>query len=194
MNIYIKPCKKRQMEKTKLVISDICEVIGDQAEEVGRLAVVVQDTAQEFLVVSALDLIKVIIAAYPQARVMNLGENHTVIEFNHKPVNQWAQIMKVVVITAIIFAGCTTAIITFHNDTQLQRIFDIYASMVGLETQQTRLWFLEIPYALGIGLGIIVFFNHLGSKKMTRDPTPIEVEMVHYESEVIDAIVDGKER
>ena len=39
---------------------------------------------------------------------------------------------------------------------------------------------IEICYAIGMPVGIIIFYNHIGKKKITQDPTPIEVEMRKY--------------
>ena len=36
---------------------------------------------------------------------------------------------------------------------------------------------LEISYSLGLSVGIILFFNHFAGKKITMDPTPLEVQM-----------------
>ena len=44
---------------------------------------------------------------------------------------------------------------------------------------------MEIPYSIGLAVGITVFFNHCSKRKLTTDPTPIEVEMTTYEEEVI---------
>ena len=44
---------------------------------------------------------------------------------------------------------------------------------------------MEIPYSIGLAVGIVIFFNHFGKKMLTTDPTPIEVQMTTYEEEVI---------
>ena len=49
---------------------------------------------------------------------------------------------------------------------------------------------IDLPYAIGLAVGIIVFFNHIGNKKLTSDPTPIEVELSVYENDVTANIVD----
>ncbi len=49
---------------------------------------------------------------------------------------------------------------------------------------------LEVAYSLGLALGIIVFFNHIGGRRITKDPTPIEVSMRNYEEDVNKALVD----
>ena len=43
---------------------------------------------------------------------------------------------------------------------------------------------LEICYCLGLAIGILVFFNHIGKKKITHDPTPLQVEMRKYENDL----------
>ena len=53
---------------------------------------------------------------------------------------------------------------------------------------------LEIGYSLGIGIGVIFFFNHFGRWKITQDPTPIEVEMRTYEDEVDNTILEMENR
>ena len=62
---------------------------------------------------------------------------------------------------------------------------------------ETKIWekkYLEVGYALGLGVGIIVFYNHFGPKKLSKDPTPIEVEMRKYETDINKALIDGHNR
>ena len=49
---------------------------------------------------------------------------------------------------------------------------------------------LSIPYSIGLGLGIIIFFNHFSKASLTEDPTPIEIEMTTYEKETNASIID----
>ena len=41
---------------------------------------------------------------------------------------------------------------------------------------------------------IIVFFNHIGGRRITKDPTPIEVEMRIYEEDVNKALIATADR
>ena len=43
-------------------------------------------------------------------------------------------------------------------------------------------------------MGIIVFYNHFGGKRITKDPTPMEVQMRQYENDVNTTLVDGCNR
>ncbi|MDD1367314.1 hypothetical protein PTB13_04110, partial [Bacillus sp. MHSD17] len=38
-----------------------------------------------------------------------------------------------------------------------------------------------IPYSLGLGLGMVLFFNHVFQKRINEEPSPLEVEMFQYQ-------------
>ncbi|CKE23075.1 Uncharacterised protein [Streptococcus pneumoniae] len=39
----------------------------------------------------------------------------------------------------------------------------------------------QIPYSLGLGLGMVLFFNHVFQKRINEEPSPLEVEMFQYQ-------------
>ena len=68
----------------------------------------------------------------------------------------------------------------------------MYRIVMGVEPAGVTV--LEIAYSLGLGLGIIVFFNHVGGRNLTKDPTPIEVALRKYEQDVDQTIIDTADR
>jgi stage V sporulation protein AA len=58
----------------------------------------------------------------------------------------------------------------------------IYELVTGVRNDHPLL--LQIPYSIGIGIGMMVFFNHLFRKKINEEPSPLEVEMFMYEENV----------
>ena len=77
---------------------------------------------------------------------------------------------------------------TFHIDIGIQKAFSRFYEQVMGETKP-MVTELEISYSIGLALGIIIFFNHFSKKKLTQDPTPIEVEMKKYNQDLINAKV-----
>ena len=68
----------------------------------------------------------------------------------------------------------------FNNDISVTDVFDkLYGQVTGTKADGVNE--LEVCYCIGLGLGIILFFNHVGRKKITPDPTPIQIEMRKYE-------------
>ena len=81
----------------------------------------------------------------------------------------------------------------FHNDIGITDLFNgIHEMITGVESSGYSV--LEISYSVGLCIGIIVFFNHIGGKRITKDPTPIEVEMRIYEDEVNQTLIDYADR
>jgi stage V sporulation protein AA len=61
-------------------------------------------------------------------------------------------------------------------------------------TDKANVTELELFYCIGLAVGIIVFFNHIGKKKITSDPTPIQVEMRKYEKDVDTTFIENAGR
>lgn len=145
-------------------------------------------------VYSVLKIIELIHKEYPSITVDNVGESDFVLELDtkKKPPN-WLEYSKVAFICLIIFFGAAFAIMTFNNDVSVRDIFSkIYVDVTGFKTEDFTI--LELMYSIGLGLGILIFYNHFGKKNITRDPTPIEVEMRKYETEIETTLVDGVNR
>lgn len=81
----------------------------------------------------------------------------------------------------------------FHNDIGINKVFvKVYEMISGQASDGFTI--LEVTYSIGLAVGIIVFFNHIGGRRITKDPTPIEVEMRIYEDDVNNALVETADR
>lgn len=145
-------------------------------------------------VISILKVIELIEAECGQVTVISVGENATLIELvnidKHKgPV----QMLKMLFVAAISFFGTGFTIMAFHNDISINKIFSkIYELVMGYPADGYSI--LEVSYSIGLALGIILFFNHIGGRRITKDPTPIEVEMRIYETDVNKALIETADR
>ncbi len=79
------------------------------------------------------------------------------------------------------FIGSGLAIMNFHADVSMLAVQrKIYEMFTGEYIPNPLL--LQIPYSLGIGIGMVIFFfNHLFKKKFNEEPSPLEVEMFTYQ-------------
>ena len=96
-------------------------------------------------------------------------------------------------VSLISFFGTGFTIMAFHNDIGILGIFDQITEMVMVESK-IGILVLQISYSIGLGVGIIIFFNHIGKRRLTHDPTPIEVSMCSYEDEVNHTLTEVWER
>ena len=196
--IYVKPKKKAAIVgKEHIVVKDIADVFAapeaqKRAEGVRLLATGGVDGVH---LVSIIDIVKAITAALPGHSIINVGEIDTMVSAKARHPKKWAvaKWLKVALVSLILFTGATTAIMTFHTDSQMGTVFQRYYKIFfGEETEHP--YIINVPYSIGLAVGIVVFFNHFTGRRITRQPTPIEVEMATYEKDVEDAVIDDLSR
>ena len=137
------------------------------------------------VVFSILKVIELIHHDYPHVEVVNCGESDFIVEYQKSTVKSavWEKI-KLGLIAIIVFFGSAFTIMTFHIDIGIQKTFSRFYEQVMGESKPL-VTELEISYSIGLAVGIIVFFNHFSKKKLTKDPTPIEVEMKKYSKDLL---------
>ena len=199
MDIYIKPNEKITITGRKIVyLKDVGEIWipGQTTASLENLVVyqIPEDTEKTYLI-SVIDIIKAITLKFPDATVNNVGEMDILLTYQkqYKQQNKVWLYSKIVFISLILFTGASTSIMSFHSDAQIPKIFQNYYYIFFGEYNDMPL-ILAIPYTIGLGVGIILFFNHFSKIYVTKDPTPIEIEMTTYEKETNTSIIDALNR
>ena len=145
-------------------------------------------------VVSALHLVKLMEETCDNIMVEIVGETDVLLEWvdvdKHKGWQQW---LKAFMVCLVCFFGTSFTIMAYHNEVQISRVFAEVYEMV-MDEAPGPINILEISYSVGLFLGIVVFFNHIGGRRLTKDPTPIEVAMRNYEEDVDRALIASAER
>lgn len=146
------------------------------------------------VIISALKIVEEIQKEIQGVQVVPTGETDVIIELNTKePPSVWWEYVKVVFICFIVFFGAAFTIMAFNNDVAVHDIFaQVYEYVMGKENDGFTI--LEVTYSVGIAIGILVFYNHFGKKRLSKDPTPIEVEMRQYETQINTTMIDGVKR
>lgn len=140
-------------------------------------------------VISSLKMVELMEEACPNISVEIVGEPDVLVEQvkvdRHKGWQQW---LKCAMVCLVSFFGTAFTIMAYHNDVGINDVFtEIYKMVMNREPQGLNA--LEVSYSLGLAAGIIVFFNHVGGRRLTKDPTPIEVAMRNYEEDVDKALI-----
>lgn len=199
LDIYIKPNEKITITARKIVyLKDVGEIWipGQSTASLENLVVyqVPEDTEKTYLI-SVIDIIKAITLKFPDATVNNVGEMDILLTYQkqYKQQNKIWLYSKIAFIALILFTGASTSIMSFHSDAQIPKIFQNYYYIFFGEYNDMPL-IIAIPYTIGLAVGIILFFNHFSKIYVTKDPTPIEIEMTTYEKETNTSIIDALNR
>lgn len=140
-------------------------------------------------VISCLKLVELMEEACPNISVEIVGEPDVLVEQisvdRHKGWQQW---LKCGLVCLVSFFGTAFTIMAYHNDVGINDVFtEVYRMVMNREPQGLNT--LEVSYSVGLAAGIILFFNHVGGRRLTKDPTPIEVAMRNYEEDVDKALI-----
>lgn len=196
--VYLKIEKNVQIHSRIVSFKDIAQIVADDSalENKIRVLKLPPDTVQGpgRYPISVMTLIELIQQEFPGIEVNNIGEADFILTLEKKkqPGGLYAW-CKTALVALIAFFGAAFAIMTFNNDANVTDVFgNLYRLIMGAEPQGITV--LEISYSVGLSLGILVFFNHFASWKITVDPTPIEVEMRLYEENLDKALIQNAGR
>ena len=149
-------------------------------------------------VISALKLVELMENECRDINVQIVGEPDVLVEWiNVNKHKGWQQWLRAVLVCFVSFFGTAFTIMAYHNDVGINEVFtQLYTMVMNREPQGLNI--LEVAYSIGLAAGIILFFNHVGGRRLTKDPTPIEVSIRKYEEDVDKALIaqagrEGKE-
>lgn len=192
--VYIKLKKKLQTSENDVFLSDCASVLcRDEHIQAKVRALKIfhfSKTTQDKEVIDVMKIIQLIEGVSPSIQVDSIGETDLLIEKvklqKRKGFTQW---IKVLFVTFICFFGTAFTIMSFHNDIGINQMFGKFYEVI-MNEPSTGYGILEISYSIGLSIGIIMFFNHFGNKRITNDPTPVEVEMRVYDDDVRTTVID----
>lgn len=195
--VYLKADKNIKMKSTKVYLADIAKISAEDKEmeqKLNQVLICKLKPKQTRVVVSILKIIELVRAQYECVEIVSLGENDVIIEYiGDKEEKRISSLLKIIFVSMICFFGTAFTIMAFHNDINIVGLFEKIYELFGTPYKGGA-GALEIGYSLGLGTGIIVFYNHLGKRRITKDPTPLEVEMRIYEDDVNQTLIDNAER
>ncbi len=194
VTVYIKFDRNVEVQSPDVFVKDLGSLrCADSAVSAKLKALKVHHFAGNGVKRSVLSVLKVIERMEETCSgitVQVIGETDVLVEWvdvsSHKKWQQWP---KVALVCLVSFFGTAFTIMAYHNDVGINNVFtEIYRICMGREPGGLNV--LEVSYSVGLAAGIIVFFNHIGGRRITKDPTPIEVAMRNYEKDVDDALIE----
>lgn len=196
--LYIQTDKNVKVISEQVYLQDIARLSASSSKVLDQCSILLVITLPEKeygrYTASAIDLVKQVQLRFENVHVVHIGEPEFILTYENpgkkNAVLGWLKTLSVCLIT---FFGTMFSIMTFNTDVDVPRLFQgIYFQFTGQVSDGFTI--LEMTYSLGIGIGVVFFFNHFGKWKLSYDPTPMEVEMRTYENEVDDTILEMKNR
>ena len=196
--VYLKAEQSVCINHRKMRVKDICKIycpIPEKKKDIENILLFTfpnEKNSRE--TVSILRIIEEIKKMDKEAEVLSLGEQDILVYYKmpEKP-KKWPELLKVTAIGLTVFFGAGISIMGYNNDVDVVEVFDkIYITTMGVQAADAN--FMHFFYAVGLFTGMIIFFNHASRKRLSDEPTPVEVQMRMYEKNVNGALITGSGR
>ncbi len=183
--IYIRMRHRLQVRPhDSIKLQDVAQIIAEDSllEKVKDCIVyTVSEKDQNIIILDVMKVIPILTNVVDQINIEIIGQTQTIIEVVYKKIG--VSIPLFILIWLLLFFGAALAIMNFHEDVSMQAVHQrIYKIITGKENVKPLL--LQIPYSIGLGLGMILFFNHVFKKRLNEEPSPLEVEMFNYQQDL----------
>ncbi|CAM3987064.1 Stage V sporulation protein AA [Mesobacillus thioparans] len=179
--IYIRMRNRVQVKpEESLLLKDIAQIISSEEiyQDLSSLEVKKISPKDHIHIIDVMKVIHFITGIYPDHEVQAVGPAQTIIEVIYK--RKGMSIPFFILVWFLLFFGAALTIMNFHEDVSMQTVHErLYFIMTGKEVAKPLLF--QIPYSIGIGVGMILFFNHVFKKRLNEEPSPLEVEMFNYQ-------------
>ncbi|MFD0586844.1 stage V sporulation protein AA [Paenibacillus sp. GCM10027627] len=143
------------------------------------------------VVVDLLQIVKAIRHSFPNITIEAYGDPQVLLMVSDKPVKPRYAVL--VLAWLLLFFGAGLAIMNFHTDVSMKEVHIRIVELITGKRTDHPLWF-QIPYSLGIGFGMVLFFNHIFRKRFNEEPNPLEVELYMYQENLNDYVIADEMR
>jgi stage V sporulation protein AA len=171
--------------KSIVTLGDVARLVADDqlANRLKRLRLHrISDNDGNMLLIDMLQVVKAIRESEPGVVIETFGEPHVLLEIT--PTGK-VRPRKLLLVMAwlLLFFGSGMAMMNFHADVNMPEVQRRIAELI-TSRSRPHPWLFQIPYSIGVGLGILLFFNRLLRRRLNDEPNPLEVEMFMYQENV----------
>lgn len=168
----------------KIFLKDIAQIIAEDAlhNQIGNRVLYQADAKdRNIIIIDVMHVVEEIKKFDSMIDVQIIGPSQTIIEVVYK--KRKISPILFLIIWFLLFFGSMLTIMNFHEDVSMQDAHQrLYKIITGKSVDKPLMF--QIPYSFGLGLGMILFFNHVFKKRLNEEPSPLEVEMFNYQQDL----------
>lgn len=188
--VYLRMKKKLEIKNPiELKLKDVAYLSANSNETIQKLQELriyrVTEKDKEIVIIDSFLIIKHLTENYPNLEIQLIGPEQTIIRISKYKKNP--NMVIVCLVWLLLFIGTAMTIINFHYDVSMQAVQQKIHFLLTGEENEFPLW-IQIPYSFGLGVGMILFFNHWFKKRFNEEPSPLEVEIFKYQQSLDDYV------
>lgn len=173
----------------KIYLKDVAQIIAPEAilSKLQTMMIYqVTERDQNIIVIDVMEVIKKVTSLFEDGEVQTIGPAQTIVEvvFEKKKVS----LPIFILIWFLLFFGSAMTIMNFHDDVSMRSVQEKIYTII-TEKKAVKPLLFQIPYSIGLGLGMILFFNHVFKHRLNEEPSPLEVEIFNYQLDLDNYVV-----
>lgn len=180
--IYIRMRHRIQKKSNeRIFLKDLAQIIATDEllstlKDVCLYHITEQD--KNIIIIDSTLVIREIKKIHKEVEIQLIGPAQTIIEVVFK--KRKVTLPLFILVWLLLFIGSGLTIMNFHEDVSMQSVHQrVYKMITGKEIEKPLIF--QIPYSVGLGLGMVIFFNHVFKKRLNEEPSPLEVEVFNYQ-------------
>lgn len=180
--IYLRMRHRIQKKSNdRIFLKDLAQIIAtDELLSTLKNVCLYHISAQDknIIIIDSTQVIREIKRLDKEVDIQLIGPPQTIIEvvFEKRKVT----LPFFILVWLLLFIGSGLTIMNFHEDVSMQTVHQrVYKMITGKEVEKPLIF--QIPYSIGLGLGMVIFFNHVFKKRLNEEPSPLEVEVFNYQ-------------
>ncbi len=177
------------LPEASIILKDVAQIIAPEAVLSDLQSLMIHQVTEmdrNIIVLDVMEVIKKITTTFGDVEVQSIGPAQTIVEviFKKKKVS----IPIFILIWFLLFFGSAMTIMNFHDDVSMKSVQEKIYTII-TEKKASKPLLFQIPYSIGLGLGMILFFNHVFKKRLNEEPSPLEVEIFNYQLDLDNYVV-----
>ena len=194
--IYIVMDSKKSLDTDDFIcvkdIGDVYCINNQLKKEIENIKVYKSEDKESWDYINDIDVIREILKIYPNTEIELSGSSETLLEIKNKEKERKIlEFFKVSFVAITLFFGAALGIMYFHEDVNMSETLEkLYYTFTG--DKKTNPLIMNIPYSIGLGIGMITFFSRIPSSSYRRslEPGPMEIELYLYDKDMEDYILN----
>lgn len=178
-DIYLMPKKIKpfNISKSSILIEDIYDVYPlDFKNNIKNIILRnYKNNKSKYDVIHLGEVIELIKNQYPKAHINFLKTDDIVIFFEENKKDK-TKYLRIIIVSIVVLMGSIMGIMNFHADVNMEHSqFKMVDSITN--DGNKYLGYFQIPYSIGIGLGVALFFNKFIPTYSKDEPSPLDLKL-----------------
>ncbi|MCR8745522.1 stage V sporulation protein AA [Romboutsia lituseburensis] len=185
-DIYLIPKKITPFNITKssIYLEDIYSVYPKEYENKMKKISLrnYKNNTSKYDVIHLGEIIEAVNNKHSDLRLNFLKPDDVIIFFDDLKIDK-TKYLRVFIVSIVVLMGSIMGIMNFHADVNMAQS---QFMMVNAITKDAKLYlpYFQLPYSIGIGIGVAIFFNKFIPTYSKGEPSPLDLKMISLNKEI----------